>query len=539
MSYRRLQIALSSTQLIWLAAVFLVLTCNATFFRQLMDVYPWGASNAGFLFSVAVLLGSLLALLMTLLSTLMPARIVVSVFVLVAAGISFFTDQFGTVIDTTMIQNVMETDASEAGDLLSTGLLLRLFVLGVLPVAALWRIELRQASRVRELGYSARSVIATVAVVAACLFAFSDIYAGFFRQHKTLRYYTNPSYALYSIGQMLSDTGSAGASGPPVMVAPDAHISSASHGHELIIMVVGETARRDRFSLNGYARNTNPELARESNLISYSNITSCGTSTAVAVPCMFSGLGSDKFSIKSASGSENILDVLDRVGVSVLWRDNNSSSKGVADRVVYQDFKSPEVNPVCDIECRDVGMLDGLQDYIDAQSGDILIVLHQMGNHGPAYFKRYPPEFERFTPACHSEELSDCSEAEIGNAYDNAILYTDYFLAKVITLLKTNTPRYETAMLYVSDHGESLGENGLYLHGLPKLLAPAEQTDVPVIAWIGESSDADLASSLKLKDAVNSHDAVFQSLLALFEVETDLKFASPMLLAMKGNNGGR
>ncbi|MCB1810140.1 MAG: sulfatase-like hydrolase/transferase, partial [Candidatus Competibacteraceae bacterium] len=311
-------------------------------------------------------------------------------------------------------------------------------------------------------------------------------------------------------------------------VAPEAARPVGDADRELIIMVVGETARRDHFSLNGYARNTNPELAQISNLVSYQQVSACGTSTAISVPCMFALTGHDNFDGETAQHTENVLDILQRAGVSVLWRDNNSDSKGVATRVRYEDFRSPALNPVCDIECRDIGMLQGLQAYIDNQTGDILIVLHQMGNHGPAYYKRYPPEFERFTPACHSAELSTCSEQEINNAYDNAILYTDYFLSQVIALLKANTPQFETAMLYVSDHGESLGEKGLYLHGMPYLFAPKEQTEVPVIVWVGESSDVDLSSALRSKDKQNSHDAVFYSLLAAFEIEDSLASAQQL-----------
>ncbi|KPK27157.1 MAG: hypothetical protein AMJ66_11390, partial [Betaproteobacteria bacterium SG8_40] len=198
-------------------------------------------------------------------------------------------------------------------------------------------------------------------------------------------------------------------------------------------------------------------------------------------------------------------------------------SKGVADRVSYADYRHPELNPVCDdIECRDMGLLSGLQDYVDSQTGDILIVLHQMGNHGPAYFKRYPPEFERFRPACKSEDLSLCTLEEIGNAYDNAILYTDHFLAATIDFLQKNTPRFETAMIYIGDHGESLGEDGLYLHGVPYILAPDEQIDVPLIIWAGESSDIDINSAIAAKDKINSHDAISGALLSLFEVESSL-----------------
>jgi lipid A ethanolaminephosphotransferase len=249
---------------------------------------------------------------------------------------------------------------------------------------------------------------------------------------------------------------------------------------------------------------------------------------------MFSFGGRENFDRGAADTTENVLDVLSRAGVSILWRDNNSSSKGVADRVTFEDFRSPQVNPECDVECRDVGMLHDLQAYIDAQDGDILIVLHQMGNHGPAYYKRYPKDFEKFMPVCESEELSLCTDEQIGNSYDNAILYTDYFLAQVIALLKANTPRFETAMLYIGDHGESLGENGLYQHGMPYVLAPHEQTAVPMIVWAGESSDVDLGGSLTLRNTLNDHDALAPSLLALFEIASqEMPEKQPLLLAFK------
>ncbi len=324
-------------------------------------------------------------------------------------------------------------------------------------------------------------------------------------------------------------------SAPPPFMGLDAmaNILESEDAHaELVILVVGETARADHFSLNGYPRATNPRLSLEANLISFSNIHSCGTSTAISVPCMFSYSAHDGFDVKSARNTENGLDLLQKAGVNVLWRDNNSDSKGVADRVPFENFRSAESNPVCDDECRDIGMLDGLQAYIDGKSGDILIVLHQMGSHGPAYHRRYPAEFEKFTPACHSNELADCTQDEIINAYDNTILYTDYFLSQVIALLKANSPKYEAAMFYVSDHGESLGESGIYLHGMPYRFAPEAQTHVPVIAWIGSSSDIDYAQSLALRNQANSHDVVFDTLLEVFEVTTDLLPAAEVKLVV-------
>lgn len=512
----------SAFRVIALTALFTLLSGNKALFAGVNSVYPWADGSALFIGSLAIVIVALTVLLMALIAMLLTTRVTACLFLLTAAAAGYFADQYGVVIDTSMLVNAVETDRSEVGDLLSAGLVARLLLLGVIPCIFVWLVPVRSAPIVVRLRQQALAAAGSAAIVAACIVAFSAEYASFFREHKSLRQYANPVFPVYSVGKYLAEAINGRVTVPAefIAVGTDAKVAENDDGRELIVMVVGETARRDRFSLNGYDRDTNPLLSAESNIVSYSKVSACGTSTAVSVPCMFSMLDRDSFDRGAARNVENALDILTRSGVNVLWRDNNSGSKGVADRVAYEDFRTPDTNPVCDEECRDVGMLAGLQDYIDSRDGDILIVLHQMGNHGPAYFKRYPKSFERFTPACQSVELSACSREEIGNAYDNAILYTDYFLSEVIALLKDNTPAYETAMLYVSDHGESLGESGLYLHGAPYMFAPAEQVEVPVIVWLGASADVELASALELREAESSHDAVSAALIRLFEVET-------------------
>jgi len=225
-------------------------------------------------------------------------------------------------------------------------------------------------------------------------------------------------------------------------IGQDTKIDKNDIGKKLVILVVGETARADRFSLNGYHKKTNPLLEKEG-LISFKNMYSCGTSTAVSVPCMFSKFTREQYDAEKGQTYENILDVLSRAEVNVLWRDNNSGSKGVALRIPYENYQTKKLNPICDTECRDEGMLVGLQKYINNHKGNILIVLHQMGNHGPAYYKRYPKKFEIFTPTCKDKNLENCTEEQINNSYDNAIAYTDYFLSKAIRLLKKNSTNYE------------------------------------------------------------------------------------------------
>jgi lipid A ethanolaminephosphotransferase len=333
-------------------------------------------------------------------------------------------------------------------------------------------------------------IISTLFIITLILFAFSRHYTSFLREHRSLRYYTNPTYYLYSIGEYIAGRFSSDEN-RITPIGNDAKIPVTDMDRELIILVIGEAARADRFSLNGYQRETNPLLKKE-DIISFPNMYSCGTSTSVSVPCMFSIFDRKKYRKNKAKHTENILDVLSHAGVNILWRDNNSDSKGVALRVAYEDFSNPNNNPICDIECRDEGMLEGLQEYIDSQKqGDILIILHQMGNHGPAYYKRYPKQFEKFTPTCKTNQLEECTKEEINNAYDNAILYTDYFLLKIIKLLKQNANHFEAAMFYLGDHGESLGEKNIYLHGLPYFMAPEAQKHIAAMMWFGDGFKID------------------------------------------------
>ena len=514
---------LTPTRLVLAGAAFLILTGNWTFYEKLTDIYPLSFDNAFFLLSISVFHYCFLLLLSVIFWLLIPARIVVSLLILLAATVGYFADQLNIVIDYEMIRNVVETDIDEASDLLNSGLVMRFFLLGIVPVTLIWSLPYRKAGRLRELRYKLQSAGVAIVLMLLCVLTLGDHYGSFFREHKPVRHYMNPGYAIYSAGKYIDREVFRSRVHEYIALAEQSNITETDRHTELVVLVVGETARADHFSLNGYDRPTNPELSRLNGVISYTDISACGTSTSVSVPCMFGYSGRADYDHEISGYTENILDLLKRAGVNILWRDNNTGSKGVASRITYQDFKSRTVNPVCDSECRDVGMLVGLQEYVDTLQGDILIVLHQMGSHGPAYFKRYPEQFEQFRPACKSIELSQCTTDEVINAYDNSILYTDHFLAQVIAFLQHNTPRYETTMLYVSDHGESLGERGLYLHGMPYLIAPEEQVHVPIIVWSGASSDIDFEKSLVLKDQPNSHDALFGTLLDLFEVDTDLK----------------
>lgn len=509
----------TTTKLILFTSLFFVLFDNVAFFQHVIEIYPVTLKNIGFLASLAVGLTVFIMLLLTLVSSKYTTKPVLVILLLLSSVAAYFMNHFNVVIDHIMIQNMLQTNFDEASDLLSPKLSFYCFLLGVLPAFFVWRVEVESTSWKKAAITKMRDAFIFLLIILGIALPFSKFYTSFLREHKPLRYYTNPTYYIYSIGKYMNRTFTKA----KVIVRPlgeDAQIPATDTDRELIILVVGEAVRADRLSLNGYRRETNPLLEKE-DVISFTNVQSCGTSTAYSVPCMFSIFPRDMYSDRKGASSENLLDVLSHAGIHVLWRDNNSDSKGVALRVVYQDYKLPEVNPLCDVECRDEGMLVSLQEYVDGQQeGDILIVLHQMGNHGPAYYKRYPASFERFTPVCKTNQFDECTKEEIGNAYDNALLYTDFFLAQVIKLLKKNSNQFETAMIYMSDHGESLGEYGIYLHGLPYAMAPASQKHIAAIFWLGDSFKID-KNALREKSAKQfSQDNLFHTILGLMEIET-------------------
>ena len=434
-------------------------------------------------------------------------------------------NSYHVVIDASMIRNTLQTNLNESMDLVTFKEIAYFFFLGVLPSYFVYKVPLEYRDFKSELVDKAKTIAISLVVIIASIALFSKSYTSFAREHKPLRYSTNPTYWIYSIGKYISLTFSSG----KLVVKPiglDAKVIKDDNVSKIVIMVVGEAARADHFSLNGYKRETNPLLEKQ-DIFNFEDVSSCGTSTAASVPCMFSIYGRKEYSYKKGISTENVLDVLKHTNeIAILWRDNNSDSKGVALRVPYENYKTPQTNTICTQgECRDIGMLVGLDKYIAQNKGkDILIVLHQMGNHGPAYYKRYTKDFEKFKPTCKTNQLEECTQEEIINAYDNALLYTDNFLSKTIDFLKQYDKEYKTALFYMSDHGESLGKNGIYLHGLPYFMAPEAQTHIGAFMWFGSQMKKSL-NSKKLEAQTKEHysqDNLFHTLLGVFNVQTDV-----------------
>lgn len=457
----------------------------------------------------------------------------------VAASSSHFMQSYGIVIDPTMIANVTNTDAREVRDLLSWSLLGSISLGVVLPGIWWWRQAVRPTKPwqllVQQLAWSLAAILISLAML---WLAFEDL-ASLMRNHKSLRYMINPFNTVYALLD-LSIGNAVQASEPLKIVGEDARLASEPKSPEaspLIVVVVGETARAANFGLSGYSRDTTPRLKQletQGNLVYFPDVTSCGTNTQTSVPCMFSPLGREGYMSQSAR-SEGLLDILQRAGLAVLWLDNQSGCKGVCDRVPHVGLRSLDVPSLCESDdCFDEILLHELPKHLatlapERRAKGTIVLMHQMGSHGPAYYKRSPLAHKHFQPECTSNSLRDCPTEHLINAYDNSLRYTDHFLAETLTWLQAQ-PR-PTALLYLSDHGESLGEKGLYLHGMPYRFAPSEQTHVPMVLWLSEAMQHDRQWRIGCVRAQStkplSHDNFFHTVLNLANVVTQV--ANPEL----------
>jgi lipid A ethanolaminephosphotransferase len=333
-----------------------------------------------------------------------------------------------------------------------------------------------------------------------------------------------PANVVVSLGRQLARDARAAQA---VRAPAEAAVRRAAPGQRptLLVMVVGETVRAANFGLAGYARDTTPRLAELPDVVTFPRTVACGTSTEVSLPCMFSPFGRAGYDEARVRRHGSLLHVLAHAGFRVVWRDNQSGCKGVCDGLEVQDLHGAALPGLCaGGRCLDGILLHDLDQTVAAAAGDLVVVMHQLGNHGPAYHRRYPAEFARFKPACDQAELRGCTREEIVNAYDNAIAYTDHFLAQVVAFLERQRDRFDVAMVYVSDHGESLGEYGLYLHGMPRAVAPREQLEVPMVWWLPPDAAAGLrveVGCLRARAALQaSHDNLYHSVIGLLDVAT-------------------
>jgi lipid A ethanolaminephosphotransferase len=539
----RFTVPASVEQLLLAASVFWALTANRAFFAAAIEARSGSAVQTwGFSVTLGVLLVAVHFFLLALLLNRWTVKPALALLIVSTVLASHFMQTYGIYLDPSMLRNVLHTDFGEVRELFSGPLLRQLLIYAVLPLLLLWQVEIVRRPPLWAIGFRLGLLLAAAAVAAAMLMVVFKPFSSLMRNHKEMRYLITPANYLWSLASVMV-TDARGAALPRQAIGLDAAPGPGWTTRSkplVVVLVVGETARAANWGLSGYARQTTPQLASLP-VINFARTTSCGTSTEVSLPCMFAPVGRHDYDEARIRGSESLLHVLARAGVGVHWRDNQSGCKGVCDGLAQDLVASLNVQGLCaDGRCFDAGLLHGLDERLASASGTQVLVLHQMGNHGPSYYRRYPPEFARFLPACADDDLDHCSREQIENAFDNALLYTDHVLATLIARLQAQADQVDSALIYVSDHGESLGENNVFLHGMPYAIAPAEQKTVPMLMWFSDGLranrgiDEDCLQRRAARPA--SHDHLFHTLLGLLDVSTALY--EPEWDLLNGCHGG-
>ena len=425
------------------------------------------------------------------------------IFLLVGNAVAlYFIVQYRVFLDETMVGNIVNTNWREAAGLAHPRLLLYVVLLGLLPAALVWRLPVGAGSRLKRATLIALSLV----LGSSWVYANAPSWLWIDRHAKAFGGLVLPwSYVINTARYFKSERERHRV----VQLLPA--ITTSRPGGMMFVLVIGEAARTRNFSLYGYSRDTNPRLAHDG-VVVYSGARACATYTTAALRCMLSYRGA----AGQSADDEPLPSYLYRNGVEVIWRSNNFGEPPLQ---VSRYDSAGAIRSACAADCSnlqyDEVLLNGLAALLrDKPDRKTLVVLHQGGSHGPQYFSKYPPAFAAFRPACQSVELQRCRPGELINAYDNTIVYTDAFLHRVIDLLKS-VPDRPGAMLYMADHGESLGEGGLYLHGVPMALAPEVQTSVPLVAWVSDDfrrRGGGLKSAAQLSAAL-SQDLVFHSVM--------------------------
>lgn len=425
---------------------------------------------------------------------------------LAASCSSYFMQAYGVIIDKDMLENAIRTDQKEFFELLNFKMIFFIVLTGVLPCLFVLKTEIIYGTFKRHMFIKFTTCVSALVVFAVLLLLLSKSLFPFIRSHNKVRVYNTPFYQIYSAVRLIK----AKTIPKPEfkIIASDAYLPQSTDKN-LLIFVIGETARAANFSLGSYTKNDTNPYTKAEDVIYFDNVSSCGTSTAKSVPCLLSI--SRRREHWGNEYQENILDILQKVGVRVSWFGNNSGGcQEQCDRLkIVRKISKPF----------DEELLPQVAEELKEDYDNKLIVVHLQGSHGPTYYKRYPDSFKKFTPTCDTNELQQCSSDEIVNTYDNTLLYTDFILQQLINMLK-DMKDYNVSLLYVSDHGESLGENGIYLHGMPYGIAPDVQTHVPMIFWSQQTDLGQIAQHHKAYKL--SHDYIFNTLLGYFNIQTSL-----------------
>ncbi|MCS6125994.1 phosphoethanolamine--lipid A transferase [Shewanella baltica] len=448
---------------------------------------------------------------------------------LLSSSVFFAAYQYNVVFDYGMIENTFQTNHAEALMYVNFASIMNMLLTGILPAYLIYKADIQYQPFFKELLHKVLFMLAMLAGLGIIAFFYFQDYAAFGRNNDELKRYIVPTYFIGAASKYINVHYLQTPIEYQQLGLDAKNVSANPNGKpNLLVLVVGETARSMSYQYYGYDKPTNAHT-QDQGLIVFKDTSSCGTATAVSLPCMFSRMGREDYDSRRAYAQDTAVDVLNHGGIKVQWFDNDSGCKGVCDQVENISIDLNSDPELCTGQyCFDQVLLNKLDETLaTAERKDTVIVLHVIGSHGPTYFLRYPPEHRKFTPDCQRSDIQNCSPDELMNTYDNTILYTDYIISEVVKKLQDQQDKFDPAMLYLSDHGESLGEKGMYLHGAPYSIAPIEQTSIPMLAWVSEdfSKDNHLDMACLAEHAAKggfSHDNLFDSLLGLMNVKTEV-----------------
>ncbi|KQA20590.1 phosphoethanolamine transferase [Vibrio metoecus] len=521
----------SYNQLVLILAVYFALPLNLPVYEKLAQIFTESAQiHWGFVISIPLFFLFALNFIFQIFSWPYLFKPFFALLLIISSILSFVGFQYGTIVDRDMLVNVLETNSSEASSYLTVYSVLWFVFLGVLPALWLLFTPIRKETGVwRFLGKKGLSMLVSLLAVALIAALYYQNYSSVGRNNSYLKKMIIPTHFIYSSVGLVKQRYF---TEPMVykMIGTDAQqkttaTDSSVQKPTLVFFVLGETARVQNYQYFGYPRDTNA-YTQPFQPIFFKDVASCGTATAISVPCMFSNMTRDNFDRNQADNQDNVLDILQRAGISLLWKENDGGDKGVAKNIPLKELARDKREGFCDGDtCYDIAMLENLDQEIADQNGNRMIFMHIIGSHGPTYFKRYPKEMAVYQPDCPRADIENCSVEQIVNTYDNTIRYTDYVLAQLMSKLESLQKDYNTALIYVSDHGESLGENGMFLHGMPYNLAPDYQTQVPLLVWMSQgfsqSKGIDMDCLRSKTHLPYSHGNLFHSLLGVMDVSTE------------------
>lgn len=428
----------------------------------------------------------------------LAGRILVAILTLVSAVAEYFVFTYGVMMDEIMLGNVFNTRYSEASGFISWTLILYFVLCGVLPALFILLQPIDYESG-KKFGISCGGSLGLILLLILANFK-QTLWIG---QYDTeLGGLIMPWSYVVNTCRIISINHS---KNEEEILLPDGALTDQEK--TAVVLVIGESARKANFQLYGYGRETNPQLSRQPDL-HVLQAQSCGTYTTAGCRAILEPENSGKL-------YEILPNYAYRTGVDVVWRTYNWGQPPVHVPEFMNDKDLAKIYPDARRKYDEL-LYTGLRERIEKSDRDkVLVVLHTNSSHGPEYYERYPKEFEHFTPVPSNVEESNKELDKLVNAYDNTIVYTDHLLSSLIDTLR-NMEGWNTAMVYISDHGESLGENGLFMHGLPMNMAPKTQYEIPFLVWL--SSDFRTLKA-DLPETVDQH-YIFHSVIDLLSIQS-------------------